>query len=411
MKAEIIATGTELLLGETLNTSVYYLTGQLSALGIEVDYHITVGDNPERLEAVLREGLKRSDLIITTGGTGQTADDLTKDIVAKIFGVKLVPDQESLKRIRDFFTCRQAMLPERDKKQAYIPEGSLVLLNDWGTAPGALIKKDGRTVVILPGPPGEMQGMFERYVYPELVKMVDSDAERMHVRVLKVIGLEEKAVEETLQSLCLQENFSVTLLAKKAEIHVRLIVRKNDQEAQHILDLAEHEVKKRLEDRVFACDDQTMISVVAESLKKQGLTIATAESCTGGLVGGALTEVAGSSVFYLGGVVSYANQVKESLLGVKKQTLDSVGAVSSEVAVQMAEGIRNRLGVDLGLATTGIAGPDGGSAEKPVGLVYIALATPSGCVANKFQFLGDRSTVRQLTVQAALNMVRIYLEK
>lgn len=411
MRAEIIATGTELLLGETLNTSVYYLTGQLSALGIEVDYHITVGDHPQRLEEVIREGLKRSDLIITTGGTGQTADDLTKEIVARIFGRKMVPDEGSLKYIKAFFARRQAELPERDKKQAYIPEGARVLPNDLGTAPGAVVWDGKKTVVILPGPPAELQGMFENYVRPLLGRMLAADSGRMHVRVLKVMGLEEKAVEEALAPLRRRDNFSVTLLAKETEIHVRLIARCNGQDAQQILNFAEDEVRRRLEDKVFARDDQTMISIVAEGLKKSGLTIATAESCTGGLLGGALTEEPGSSAFYLGGVVSYANRVKEQLLGVEKDTLDAVGAVSPEVAVQMATGVRTRLGVDLGLATTGIAGPDGGSQEKPVGLVYIALATPDGCAAKRFQFLGERPAVRQLTVQAALNMVRLYLLK
>lgn len=409
MKAEIIATGTELLLGETLNTSVFYLTAQLSALGIEVDYHITVGDNRERLADVLQEALKRSDLIVTTGGTGQTADDLTKELVAEIFGLKMELDQGSLERIRTFFAKRQAEMPEGDKKQACIPGGSQVLPNDAGTAPGAIVREQGKTVVILPGPPSEMQVMFERYVRPELNEMLEQNADKITVRVIKVFGLGETAVEEAIGDLRRQKNLSVALLAKTTEIHIRLVVRPNEQNPEEILDEAEKTVRSRLGDAVFARDYQTMIGIVAAALKKHQLTIGTGESCTGGLLGAALTEEAGSSAFFMGGIVSYANEVKENLLGVKGDTLLSQGAVSPEVAVQMAKGVCRSLGVDLGLATTGIAGPDGGSNEKPLGLVYIALATPDGCQAEKFQFLGDRASVRRLTVQAALNMVRRYL--
>ncbi|GAB6175018.1 competence/damage-inducible protein A [Paradesulfitobacterium aromaticivorans] len=410
MKAEIIATGTELLLGQTLNTSAHYLTGKLSSLGIEVDYHITVGDNAERIEVSLRQALGRSELVVTTGGLGPTVDDITKELVAKVLGLEMELDQASLKHVEDFFALRKAAMPESNRKQAYFPKGAKILPNPVGTAPGAIITKDGKTVVILPGPPFEMQPMFENHVQRELERIVGPDAERMNVRVLKIFGMGESAIEEVIADLMNKPNPTMALLAKRAEMHVRLVARSGDaKEARQILDRAEVEIRSRLGDKVFGRDEESMIGLVGKTLRERGLTVATAESCTGGLVGAALTQEPGSSDFYLGGVVSYDNAVKEQMLGVGQQSLEEKGAVSPEVAKEMAAGARARLGTDLALATTGIAGPDGGSDAKPVGLVYIGLATPQGIEAKKFQFYGGRDSVRALTVQAALNWLRLYL--
>ena len=412
MKAEIIATGTELLLGQTLNTSAHYLTGKLSGLGIEVDYHITVGDNAERIEVSLRQALGRSELVVTTGGLGPTVDDITKELVAKVLGLEMELDQASLKHVEDFFALRKAAMPESNRKQAYFPKGAMILPNPVGTAPGAIITKDGKTVVILPGPPFEMQPMFENHVQRELERIVGPDAERMNVRVLKIFGMGESAIEEVIADLMNKPNPTMALLAKRAEMHVRLVARSGDaKEARQILDRAEVEIRSRLGDKVFGRDEESMIGLVGKTLRERGLTVATAESCTGGLVGAALTQEPGSSDFYLGGVVSYDNAVKEKMLGVGQQSLEEKGAVSPEVAKEMAAGARARLGTDLALATTGIAGPDGGSDAKPVGLVYIGLATPQGVEAKKFQFYGGRDSVRALTVQAALNWLRLYLAK
>lgn len=412
MKAEIIATGTELLLGQTLNTSAHYLTGKLSGLGIEVDYHITVGDNAERIEVSLRQALGRSELVVTTGGLGPTVDDITKELVAKVLGLEMELDQASLKHVEDFFALRKAAMPESNRKQAYFPKGAMILPNPVGTAPGAIITKDGKTVVILPGPPFEMQPMFENHVQRELERIVGPDAERMNVRVLKIFGMGESAIEEVIADLMNKPNPTMALLAKRAEMHVRLVARSGDaKEARQILDRAEVEIRSRLGDKVFGRDEESMIGIVGKTLRERGLTVATAESCTGGLVGAALTQEPGSSDFYLGGVVSYDNAVKEQMLGVGQQSLEEKGAVSPEVAKEMAAGARARLGTDLALATTGIAGPDGGSDAKPVGLVYIGLATPQGIEAKKFQFYGGRDSVRALTVQAALNWLRLYLAK
>ncbi|KGP76928.1 damage-inducible protein CinA [Desulfosporosinus sp. Tol-M] len=411
MKAEIVSTGTELLLGETLNTSAHFLTGKLSALGIEVDYHTTIGDNPERLEQVLRQAIGRTDLLVTTGGLGPTVDDLTKELVAKVLDLKMELDPSSLEHIKQFFGRRKAPMPLNNEKQAYFPKGSKILPNHIGTAPGAIIEKNGKTVIILPGPPFEMTPMFDNYVWPVLQQKIEPDVERMNERVLKVFGMGESAIEEVLADLMGLPNLSMALLAKRAEMHIRLVVRssKISEEAEEVLNRTEEEIRRRLGNKVFGRDQETMIGIVGQLLKNEQLTIATAESCTGGLLGAALTQEPGSSEFYLGGVVSYANSLKQGLLGVSAESLNKYGAVSEEVAKEMAAGIRSKAGSDLAISTTGIAGPDGGSAQKPVGLVYVGLAAPEGIQAEKIQLYGERESVRQLTVQAALNRVRVHM--
>lgn len=414
MKAEIVSTGTELLLGETLNTSAHYLTGKLSLLGIEVDYHTTVGDNPKRLEQILRQAIERTDLIVTTGGLGPTADDLTKELVAKVLDLKMEIDAPSLENIKQFFSRRKAPMPSSNEKQAFFPEGSKVLPNPIGTAPGAIIEKKGKTVIILPGPPFEMQPMFDNYVWPQLVSMIGPHVERMNERVLKVFGMGESSIEKVLDDLMNLPNLTMALLAKRAEMHIRLVARSTEitsGEAKMALDQAEEEIRRRLGNKVFGRDQETMISIVGKALISKDLTISTAESCTGGLLGAAFTQEPGSSKFYLGGAVSYSNALKQSLLGVDEKSLKAFGAVSEEVAKEMAEGIRSKTGSALAVSTTGIAGPDGGTNEKPVGLVYIGFATANGVHAEKFQFYGERESVRQLTVQAALNGVRLYVKQ
>jgi competence/damage-inducible protein CinA C-terminal domain len=412
MKAEIVATGTELLLGETMNTSAHYLTGKLSSLGIEVDYHTTVGDNSERLEQVLRQAIGRSDLLITTGGLGPTADDLTKELVAKVMNLDMKLDAASLDQIEQFFARRKAPMPSSNKKQAYFPEGSKILPNPIGTAPGAIIETMGKTVIILPGPPFEMRPMFDNFVWSELQRILGPQTERMNERVLKVFGIGESAIEEVLGELMNLSDVTMALLAKRAEMHIRLVARSTEstsEEAKEALNRAENEIRQRLGDKVFGCDQETMIGIVGQTLRNKNLTLATAESCTGGLLGAALTQESGSSDFYLGGVVSYSNTLKQGLLGVREESLKTHGAVSEKVAIEMAEGIRTKTGAVLAISTTGIAGPGGGSDGKPVGLVFIGFATPEGVHAEKFQFYGERESVRQLTVQAALNGVRLYL--
>jgi len=254
--------------------------------------------------------------------------------------------------------------------------------------------------------------MFDNYVWPELQKNIDPNVERMNERVLKVFGMGESAIEEVLADLMILSNVSMSLLAKRAEMHIRLVARSSKRtsvEAEEVLNRAEKEIRLRLGEKVFGRDQETMIGIVGQLLRNQKLTIATAESCTGGLLGAALTQEPGSSGFYQGGVVSYSNFLKQRLIGVSEENLLNYGAVSEEVAKEMAEGIRSKAGSDLGISTTGIAGPDGGNEQKPVGLVYVGLATPEGVQVEKIQLYGERESVRQLTVQAALNRVRLHM--
>ncbi|MFZ3371406.1 MAG: competence/damage-inducible protein A [Desulfitobacteriaceae bacterium] len=410
MKTEIISTGTELLLGQTLNTSAHYLSAQLSVLGIEVDYHTTVGDNSERLENILRQALQRADLVVTTGGLGPTADDLTKELVAKVLGLEMTLDTNSLELIKRFFASHKREMPRNNEKQAYFPKGAKIFPNKLGTAPGAMINKDDKAVIILPGPPFEMQPMFEEQVLLELENMLGPNSKRMKARVLKIFGMAESAIEEVLGDLMDQDNPVIALLAKRAEMQIRLVARYADKlVAEKALDATETLIRSRLGTKVFARNEETMVGIVGLALKSRNLKIATAESCTGGLLGATLTLEAGSSDFYLGGVVSYADSVKEGLLGVSFATIQTFGAVSAEVAKEMAAAVRSRIGADLALSVTGIAGPDGGSNLKPVGLVYIGFASAEGIEARKFQFYGGRDSIRQLSVMAALNWVRQYL--
>ena len=337
---------------------------------------------------------------------------MTKELVAKVLGIKMELDPSSLEHIKQFFGRRKAPMPLNNEKQAYFPKDSKILPNPIGTAPGAIIEKNGKTVIILPGPPFEMTPMFDNYVWPELQKDIRPDAERMNERVLKVFGMGESAIEEVLADLMNLPNLSMALLAKRAEMHIRLVARsskKMSDEAEKVLNRAEEEIRRRLGDKLFGRDQETMIGIIGQLLKDRQLTIATAESCTGGLLGAALTQEPGSSEFYLGGVVSYSNSLKRGLLGVTEENLEKYGAVSEEVAKEMAKGIRSKAGSDLAISTTGIAGPDGASDQKPVGLVYIGLATPQGVQVEKIQLYGERESVRQLTVQAALNRVRLHM--
>ncbi|NLL51267.1 MAG: competence/damage-inducible protein A [Peptococcaceae bacterium] len=409
MKAEIISTGTELLLGKTLNTSAFYLTGQLSGMGIEVSYHHTVGDNKERLLLAVNQALDRSQLVILTGGLGPTVDDLTKEVIALVLGLTMDFDRQSMANIEKFY-AHESDLPPGSENQAFFPKGAKILPNDVGTAPGALMEKDGKYCIILPGPPSEMEPMFERYVIPELNTIMNKVKERMYVRVLKVFGLGESELEQELPDLMQRATPFLTLLDKHTYMDVRITMRSSDQDlAWQKINETESLIRQRLGSKVFGVDEETHSQVVGNLLRSYKLTLATAESCTGGLLGEKITAEAGSSDYYLGGVISYANSAKEKLLSVSKSSLLKEGAVSAEVAGQMAEGVRRTLAADLALATTGIAGPGGGSAQKPVGLVYIGLAHPQGIKVEKFQFAGHRDSIRNMTVETALNMLREFL--
>lgn len=411
MKAEIISTGTELLLGKTLNTSAFYLTGQLSGLGMEVVYHTTVGDNQARLLEALERALTRSQMVFLTGGLGPTADDMTKEVVANVLGLDMESNKDCMDRIKSFYNDKLS-LPPGSEKQALFPAGAKILLNEQGTAPGAIIEKNGKYCVIMPGPPSEMKAMFDYHVLPQLQDILKGDQERMYVRVLKVFGLGESELEQQISDVMAQSSPFLTLLDKHTYMDLRVTIKLGNQEkAYTILGKTEDAIRKRLGDKVFGVDDETHAQIVGSLLRKNKLTLATAESCSGGLLGGRITAEAGSSDYYLGGVVSYANSAKERILGVSSNSLVEQGAVSETVAAEMAVGVKKCLQADLGLSITGIAGPDGGTKDKPIGLVYIGLAHPQGVEIKKCQFVGTRESIRNMSVETALNILRLYLLK
>ncbi|MFA4885868.1 MAG: competence/damage-inducible protein A [Desulfotomaculaceae bacterium] len=409
MKAELIFTGSELLLGHILNTHAQYLGERLSAAGIEVTLNTTVGDDGARMSQVLGQAVQRSDLIIITGGLGPTTDDITAEIVAGVLSLPLVADQDSLEKIRELFRGRGQKMAQSNLKQAYFPEGSQILPNKVGTAPGALIEKDKKIIIILPGPPRELSVMFEESVFPFLSAKADAST-AMKYKIFKLTGISESAVQDLLKDLGGQGNPGIAYIAKPGEIQVRLSARSGkERQAEELLAELSRRVKLRIDKYIFACDEEILEEMVGKLLLARGLSIGTAESCTGGLVAARLTDVPGSSAYFKGGVVSYSNEIKSGILGVSMSVLERFGAVSKETAMAMAQGVRERTGAEIGLATTGIAGPGGGTPAKPTGLVYVSLAADDGILYREYHFPGFRPAVRQGAVNAALHMVKQYL--
>lgn len=409
MQAELIFTGTELLLGEVLNTHAQYLSQQMAALGIEVILHTTVGDNWDRLAEAFEIALRRADLIVITGGLGPTSDDLTKDIVARVLGLPMLPDGQTLQLLREFVDRRGSSLSESMARQAYFPAGARVLPNPAGTAPGALLEYQGRIIILLLGPPRELKAIFEASVVPYLISLGNRGMVT-RTRLLKITGISESEVQERIGNLGGQGNPGIAYLAKPGEVHVRISAQAPSVAvADRMIDELLEKVRQRLADYVFGMDDEVLEEVVGKLLVKKGLTCALAESCTGGLVAARLTSIPGSSAYFWGSVVAYDNRVKEKVLGVPAGVLETHGAVSRPTAIAMAEGVRNLMGTHLGLSITGIAGPGGSTPVKPVGLTYIALATAEGTTCQEFHFPGHRQAVRQGAANAALNMIRLHL--
>ncbi|MEW6447305.1 MAG: competence/damage-inducible protein A [Bacillota bacterium] len=410
MRAEIVFTGTELLLGQILNTHAQCLGQELAGMGIPVVRHTTVGDDWTELTGAVREALGRADLVITTGGLGPTSDDLTMRAVAAVLELPLVVNETVRLGIEEYFKKRGQTVPDNIFRQAYFPEGAMILPNTTGTAPGCIIEKDGRIVVVLPGPPRELIPMFADHVVPFLSKKLARDTV-LKFRVLRVTGIAEYAVQERLQGLGEQSNPRIGYIAKPGEVYIRIAAEGRDAaEAERLVAEMAAEINRRLGEHVFAFDEEKIEETVVKLLVNAGYTVAFAESCTGGLVSARLTDVSGSSACFKGGVVAYANAVKEQVLNVPAAVLQQKGAVSPETAAAMAEGIKRRLQADIGVGITGIAGPTGGTAEKPVGLVYIAAAFPGGTEVKRFNFPGRRFAVRQGAANAALKMLRDFLE-
>ena len=407
---EILSVGTELLLGNIANTDAQMLSQGLSELGLNVYYHTVVGDNPQRAREAVAIAKKRADIILTTGGLGPTCDDLTKNVLAEAFGKKLVFDEPSAERIRSYFAKTKRPMTENNLQQAMLPEGCTVLANDWGTAPGCAFQAEGVHVIMLPGPPSECRPMFQYRAKPYLQSLSEGV---IASHTLKLFGIGESAMEAQLRDqMNAMSNPTLAPYAKEGECELRVTAKApTDAEAQALLKPTVEQVKALFGSKVYGVDVSSLEEVVEGLLREKGMTIGVAESCTGGLMAKRLTDVAGASQVFLGGIVSYTNQVKAGMLHVPQHLLDQFGAVSPEVALAMAEGARKALGCDIALATTGVAGPDKDDWDNEVGTMFVAIATPDGTHVRPLK-LGSRpvrARLRTQTAHHAFDLARRYL--
>ena len=412
MQAEIIAIGSEMLTPFRVDTNSLYLTDQLERLGIPVIRKTVVGDNREHLKAVFAEALQRSDLVIGIGGLGPTEDDRTRESVAELLGRPLERSEEVVRMMRERFRAFGRKMPEVNLRQAMVPAGATWLTNDNGTAPGLWMETDGEKIVLLlPGPPPELKPLFEEYCLAKLRSRAPRQA--FATKVLKVTGMAESEVEEKIAPIYrTYENPETTLLASAGEIQIHLRGTGADAgDAMRRVEELGERIENALGDAVFSRGNESLEQVVGLYLMMRGATLAVAESCTGGLLGQRITSVPGSSHYFLGGVVCYSDKLKTKLVGVPESMLKRKGAVSAEVAEALARGIRSRAGATLGVGITGVAGPQGGSPDKPVGTVFISLAEAHRAKTVKHRFPGDRERIRQFATQAALNLVRRKLLK
>ena len=409
MVVELVSVGTEILLGNIVNTNATYLAEQCALLGCSLYRQSVVGDNEGRLEEAVRQALGRSDIIILTGGLGPTKDDLTKEIVAKVFGRELYLDEHTKERITTYMQrLNRSHITENNWKQAMIPEGALILDNDNGTAPGLILedRENGKTAILMPGPPAEMHPMFEKDVAPYLNKQ---QPEGIYSRMVKICGIGESAAETMVADLMdRQSNPTLAPYAKTGEVHFHITAKaRTKEEAEEMIAPMLAEMKKRFGKAIYTTEENvTLEEAVVELLKQKNFTVTTAESCTAGKLAGRIMNVAGASEVYNEGYITYANAAKEKLLGVKHETLETFGAVSEETAREMAMGAAKEAGADAALSVTGIAGPGGGTPEKPVGLVYIGCYVQGEVYVKKCQFTGNRERNRDSSVVQALTFLR-----
>ncbi len=411
MICELITVGTEILLGNIVDTHSQYLSDKLAGYGINVYHHNSVGDNKARVMDCFKTALDRSDMVILSGGLGPTTDDITLECVCEVLGLECYYNEQALSEIERHFTRLNRVMQDNNKKQAFVPYGSTLFLNKHGTAPGVMIDYHGKKVVILPGPPRELRPMFTEYLTPILEDMTN---QTLNSKTLHVYGVGESSVETMIGDIVRQENPTVALYAKDYEVHIRvteLACKTNGEDRLVKTDETIEKLIKILGDSVYTTEDQPLEQVVVDLLKQKGLKLAVAESCTGGTLAGRITAVSGSSSVFDCGVVSYSNEIKQKVLGVSADTLKKHGAVSDEVAKEMAVGVLRLSGSDIGVSVTGIAGPDGGTKDKPVGTVHIGVATKDGVTARKFLFgynrINERELIRTHSVMRALNEVRL----
>ncbi len=405
MKTAILSVGTEILFGQIVNTNTVYLSQQMNMLGFDVMYHYTVGDNPKRVEEMIDLAFQDCDLILTTGGLGPTQDDLTKEVACKALDDTLVMMDDVLEEITKYFKTLGREMTENNKKQAIMPSRATVFHNDAGTAPGFALEKDGKYIICMPGPPREMKRMFQKSVVPFLQSMIDG---ALYYRQIRFFGIGESMLETQLLDLIdNQTDPTLATYAKEGECSLRIASKRaTEEEAEHAVDEMLEMVKERVGHYIYSCDNEELAQVVADRLMEQGLTLSSAESCTGGMFASTMTDIPGISQCFDRSLVTYSNQAKMEELGVSAGTLEKFGAVSEETALEMVEGLKRVSGSDVCISVTGIAGPGGGSEEKPVGLVYIGFSYGDKKICKKIQMRNvNRSWNRHYTLLCMLNVI------
>ena len=405
MKAEILSVGTELLLGDIVNTNAQYLSKRLAEMGILVYHQSVVGDNPQRLQEAFAEAFKRSDMVVTTGGLGPTKDDLTKEAAATYFNKKLTMDSEAFRQIQAHLSRGNRVVTEAHKKQALFPEGAVVFYNEVGTAPGCATEKDHKIIINLPGPPDEMTHMFEKAVVPYLAKYQDGV---LVSKVLRIVGIGEASMAQRVDDIISQQgNPTVAPYAKDSEVILRITARAGSrEEGENLIAPMEATIRERLGEDIYGEGDTSLEGETVKLLLNKKQTLAVAESCTGGLVASLLVNYPGISAAFMEGLVTYSNEAKIRALRVNPETIEKFGAVSEETAREMAEGIARRAGTDIGLSTTGVAGPEGGTPEKPVGLVCLGLYLKGEVRSKQMSLTGNRNHVRSKAATAAIDWLR-----
>ncbi len=409
MKAEIVSIGTELLFGEIDDTNATYISRLLTSIGIDVHLRHAVDDELARIVQVLGAAMRRSDAVITCGGLGPTPDDLTRQAIAQVTNRALQTVPAAEQQLRDFFAKRHRKVSSNNLRQCQVPRGGQLLGNSAGTAPGLLIEHEGCTLIAVPGPPPEMRPMMTDHVMPYLrEKLAQQQQSSLFTRMLRTTDIGESDLAQQLEDILAdQSDPALALYASPGEVRIRMHTKApSQQEANKKLGDLENSIRQRLGEHVYGTDDETMEVAVGRVLVAAGATLAVAESCTGGLIASRITDVSGSSRYFQGAYVTYSNELKQQLLGVPAEVIQQHGAVSEECAQAMAEGARQGSGADYALAVTGVAGPDGGTSQKPVGRVYIAVADEQGTICQQFDWPGTRSQFKQRTSQMALNMLR-----
>lgn len=406
---ELISVGTEILLGDILNTDAQYLSIELAKLGISVIHQSTVGDNRERLLAQLDEAAKRSDIIILSGGLGPTPDDLTKEVCCEFFGKEMFLHEPTVEKIKEYFSSKGIEMAQNNLKQAMLPKDCVIFPNDNGTAPGMAIEKDGVHILVLPGPPRELKPMFQNCAVPYLMQFSDRIIVSHNIRTF---GIGESSMAERVNDLFDAQNPTVAPYAKDGEALLRVTaMAKTKEDAESLCEPIIEEIKKRLDAYVYGVDYNCIEEAAVGMLKEHHLKVATAESCTGGLIAKRITDVPGASEVFECGIISYANEIKHRVLGVSEDDLNKYGAVSEPVAKQMAQGALKVSGADIAVSVTGIAGPDSDSTGKPVGLVYIGLADKENVWVREIRTSRrDRSYNRYVSASNALDMIRLYID-